>query len=85
MEIAFFKDNKTDNKLQEIIMLILDILTKNLFPNVIGYPDPLHKADWGAKSLGDKIRPIILSSQSILKKNPLIFTLRQQRMIGGGR
>ncbi len=85
MKIAFFKDNKSDNKLQEIIMLILDILTKNLFPNVIGYPDPLHKADWGAKSLGDKIRPIILSSQSILKKNPLIFTLRQQRMIGGGR
>ena len=74
-----------NNKLQEIIMLILDILTKNLFPNVIGYPDPLHKADWGAKSLGDKIRPIILSSQNILKKNPLIFTLRQQRMIGGGR
>ena len=85
MKISFFKDNKSDNKLQEIIMLILDILTKNLFPNVIGYPDPLHKADWGAKSLGDKIRPIILSSQYILKKNPLIFTLRQQRMIGGGR
>lgn len=85
MKIVFFKDNKSDNKLQEIIMLILDILTKNLFPNVIGYPDPLHKADWGAKSLGDKIRPIILSSQYILKKNPLIFTLRQQRMIGGGR
>jgi len=66
-------------------MLILDTVTKNLFPNVIGYPDPLHKADWGAKSLGDKVRPIILSSQSVLKKNPLILTLRQQRQMGGGR
>lgn len=85
MKVFLFENNETENKIQEIIMLLLDTLTKNLFPNVIGYPDPLHKADWGAKSLGDKIRPIILSSQSILKKNPLIFTLRQQRQIGGGR
>ncbi|MFW9876298.1 MAG: hypothetical protein ACFFG0_24645 [Candidatus Thorarchaeota archaeon] len=85
MDVLFFKDSTSENKLQEIIILILDILTKNLFPNVIGYPDPLHKADWGAKSLGDKIRPIILSSQSILKKNPLVYTLRQQRSMGGGR
>lgn len=85
MSVFFFENNQINNPIQELLTLILDLLTKNLFPNVIGYPDPLHKADWGAKSLGDKIRPIVLSSQNILKRNPLILTLRQQRASGGGR
>lgn len=85
MEIFFFKDKSSSNIIQEIMIFLLDILTKNLFPEVIGYPDPLHKADWGAKSLGDKIRPMIKSSQIILKGNPLIKKLRTLRSEGGNR
>ncbi|WP_457557929.1 hypothetical protein [Candidatus Harpocratesius sp.] len=85
MEVFFFEDNSKNNSVQEIIMFLLNILTKNLFPEVIGYPDPLHKADWGAKTLGEKIMPIIRSSQYTLKKNPLIKTLRRLRQDGGGR
>jgi len=82
MKIFFHENNKQINEIQEIIMFVLDRVTKNLFPEVIGYPDPLHKADWGAKSLGDKIRPMIMSSQIILKFNPLNKTLRQLRTEG---
>lgn len=75
----FFKDNKDTNVVQEIMMYILNILTKNLYPEVIGYPDPLHKADWGAKSMNRKVSNMIKSSGKFLKLKPLAKTLRQER------
>jgi hypothetical protein len=69
----------TPNSGQTIMMYFLSILTKNHFPEVIGYPDPLHKADWGAKSVGAKVRKLIASSEWAFRANPLSKTLRSIR------
>jgi len=79
VEPIVFLDKDKRNGIQDLMMFILDILTRNLYPEVIGYPDPLHKADWGAKSLYKKIKPIIDSSDISLRSNPLHKTLRQLR------
>jgi len=76
--IVFLNKNER-NGVQDLMMYILDILTRNLYPEVIGYPDPLHKADWGAKSLYKKIKPIIDSSDISLRSNPAHKTFRQMR------
>lgn len=70
------KDASVLNIGQDIVMYFLSILTKNHFPEVIGYPDPLHKADWGAKSIGKKVRGLIQSSEISFKANPLSRTFR---------
>ena len=74
-----FADTVAKNQLQEISMFLLNILTRNLYPEVIGYPDPLHKADWGAKSLLKKIEPMIESSELFLRAHPLTQTFRDLR------
>lgn len=79
IEFITFKDKDTPNDAQDIMMFALSTLTRNLYPNVIGYPDPLHKADWGAKSIRNKIVPIIQSSGYALKRRPLNRTLRDIR------
>lgn len=79
IEPFIFKDKNQKNPMQDLVMHILDILTQNLYPEIIGYPDPLHKADWGAKSLYKKIKPIIDSSDISLKTDPINKTLRQLR------
>lgn len=67
------------NTPQDVNIYILDVLTRNLYPEVIGYPDPLHKADWGAKSINKKVKPLIKNSDVSLKSNPLKKTLRDLR------
>ncbi len=52
-------------------MFLLDVLCKNLFPEVIGYPDPLHKADWGAKSMKRRVDRLIQSSAVQFRSRPL--------------
>jgi len=74
-----YKDNTIKNAGQEIVMYILEILTKNLFPEVIGYPDPLHKADWGAKNLNKKVKGMIRSSGKDFISRPLNSSLRESR------
>jgi hypothetical protein len=64
---------------QMINMYLLTVLTRNHFPEVIGYPDPLHKADWGAKSVGKRIRGIIASSEFSFRSQPLSRTFRDIR------
>lgn len=78
----FYRDNKDKNRINEALIFIIDALTKNLFPNIIGYPDPLHKADWGAKSMNKKIRNLIKSSEIKFMSDPLKKTLRQKREEG---
>lgn len=70
---------KRENVIQKIMIFLLEELTKNLFPEVIGYPDPLHKADWGAKSILRKAKPIIESGEISFKSRPLRKTLRELR------
>lgn len=64
---------------QMLNMYLLNILTRNHFPEVIGYPDPLHKADWGAKSVGKRIGEIVASSTFAFRSQPLHRTFRDLR------
>lgn len=79
VEPILFRNSSTPNTMQEETMFLLNVLTRNLYPEVIGYPDPLHKADWGAKSLGKRIRGMIESSEIFLRVNPLSRTFRDLR------
>ena len=74
-----FRDNSVENHGQEIVMYMLEVLTKNLYPEVIGYPDPLHKADWGAKNLNKKVKGMIRSSGNEFVSRPLNLSLRDSR------
>jgi hypothetical protein len=79
VEPLFYGDASVDNVGQTIMMYLLATLTKNLFPEVIGYPDPLHKADWGAKSIGRRVRGMIQSSEIPFRSKPVAKTLRSIR------
>jgi len=64
---------------QLVNMYLLNVLTRNHFPEVIGYPDPLHKADWGAKSVGERAGKMIASSVYSFRAQPLSRTFRDIR------
>jgi hypothetical protein len=64
---------------QMLNMYLLNVLTRNHFPEVIGYPDPLHKADWGAKSVGERATKMIASSVHSFRSQPLSRTFRDIR------
>src|SRR5207244_9978313 len=74
-----------DNVGQDIAMYLVNALTRNHYPEVIGYPDPLHKADWGAKTLGDQLRRTIRSSEVSFAARPLSRTFRAIRDSYGRR
>jgi len=78
----FFKDNTYKNIVQEGLIWVLYLLCRNTYPNVIGYPEPLHKADWGAKSLGEKTREVIKSSEIKFILDPLKKSFRTKREEG---
>ncbi len=76
----FFHENKTiQNREQELVIYLLSVLTRNVFPEVIGYPDPLHHADRGAKSVLNMVEPMLRSSERLNRANPINRTLRQNR------
>lgn len=64
---------------QWLMMYLLSVLTRNHFAEAIGYPDPLHKADWGAKSIGRTVGETIASSTRLLAAKPLSKTFRSIR------
>jgi hypothetical protein len=76
---ACYRDREQLNVGQMLNMYLLDVLTCNHFPEVIGYPDPLHKADWGAKSVGRRMRSIVESSAITFRSQPLSRTFRDIR------
>lgn len=76
-----YLNREANNPAQAIMMYILNVLTRNLYPEVIGYPDPLHKADWGAKSLQRRAKNLIQSSEMAFRVRPinrLFRTLRDE-------
>jgi len=75
----YFGTNKQINYGQAIEIWLLNVLTRNLFPEVIGYPDPLHKADWGAKTVKRKVDRLIKSSEITFRTKPLQRTFRTTR------
>ena len=74
-----WRDYEHLNRGQTVMMYLLSVLTKNHFAEAIGYPDPLHKADWGAKSMGRWVGKTIDSSTIVLSSNPLSDTFRTTR------
>ena len=76
---VFFGTNQNMNHGQAIAIWLLNVLTRNLFPEVIGYPDPLHKADWGAKSVKRRVDKIIKSSEIAFRSHPLSRLFRTIR------
>lgn len=74
-----FIDKNTDNIGQDVAMLVADLLTRNCFPNAIGQPYPLHRADLGAKALGKRINQLVKGSIQRLKANPLNWQFRDYR------
>jgi hypothetical protein len=79
MEPFVYADRDIDNVGQAITMYLLSTLTRNHFPEVIGVPDPLHKADLGAKSVGHRVKGIVQSSEISFRSNPIAKTLRAIR------
>jgi len=71
--------NQDNNLAQGITLLITDFLTRNLFPEAIGQPDPLHRADLGAKALGKQISKLVKSSIERFHQNPLAWSFRDTR------
>ncbi len=76
---VYFGTNQDSNYGQAIAIWLLNVLTRNLFPEVIGYPDPLHKADWGAKSVKRRVEHLIQSSETAFRANPLSRLFRTLR------
>jgi hypothetical protein len=57
-------------------MLLLELLVRNIYPEAPGYPEPLHKADLGARAFRDNVNRILESAWRMERKNPLIKTFR---------
>jgi hypothetical protein len=79
-----FETADTANPAQDMAMLIAYLLTRNCFPEAIGQPDPLHRADQGAKALGKRINDLVASSVNRFRSNPLAWSFRDNRTQGGG-
>lgn len=77
-----WRDRARPNPGQTVMMYLLSVLTRNHYAEAIGYPDPLHKADWGAKTVGRGAGEMIGASAQILDTNPLARTFRSIRDSG---
>lgn len=74
-----WQDRDQLNVGQMVMMYLLSVLCRNHFSEAVGYPDPLHKADWGAKTIGRGAADTIRAAQHYLKTNPLVRTFRSIR------
>ena len=74
-----WRNSGRPNPGQAVMMYLLSVLTRNHYAEAIGYPDPLHKADWGAKTVGRGAGQMIVSSAQLLDTNPLARTFRSIR------
>ena len=74
-----YRNNAIPNIGQIITYFLLELVTKNHFPEVIGYPDPLHKADLGAKTMRDHVKELLKSSEWKFRSRPLTQTFRAIR------
>jgi hypothetical protein len=79
LSVFSWRDRDHINLGQWVMMYLLSVLTRNHFAEAIGYPDPLHKADWGAKTIGRSVGEVIKSSTQLLASKPLSRTFREIR------
>ena len=79
MSVMLYPTNRSPNIGQIITYFLLNMVTRNHFAEVIGYPDPLHKADQGAKSMQNNVKKLLESSELKFRSRPLTNTLREIR------
>lgn len=74
-------DNSQPNTIQDFVNYFLYSITTNKFPDVIGYPEPLHKADLGAKTFNKMVQPMIRSSTKLYNRgsSPGVKSVRAKR------
>ena len=77
--VLAWRDCEHLNAGQSVMMYLLSVLTRNHYAEAIGYPDPLHKADWGAKTIGRSVGDTIRSSTQLVASRPLSRTFRSIR------
>lgn len=75
----YFEKDKKIASLQRLTMYLLTVLIKNHYPEALGYPDPLHQADWGAKSMKKRVLGLLDSSEWAFRSRPLSKTFREIR------
>jgi len=73
--LRFYKPTR----LHQLSMVLLNILVRNHFPEALGYPDPLHKADLAAVSFRKNVHRILRSSTIMDRAKPLLQTFRNIR------
>lgn len=75
-----YYDTKTGPpRLQHMSTYLLSILVKNLFPEALGYPDPLRQADWGAKTMKRRVSKLMRDGDVAMRSNPLERSMREIR------
>jgi len=74
-----FDGSTGPSRLQKLTMYLLAVLVRNHYPEAIGYPDPLHQADWGAKSMKKRVINLLESSEWAFRSRPLSKTFREIR------
>lgn len=72
-------ESGTSSTLQYMTQFLLSVLVRNHFPEALGYPDPLHKADWGAKSMRRRAKKLVESGGRAMKSRPMNRTFREIR------
>lgn len=75
----YYDSKNKHSRLQNLSMYLLSVLVRNHFPEALGYPDPLHEADWGAKSLKRRVIGLLDSSEWVYRANPRERTFREIR------
>jgi hypothetical protein len=75
----YFDGSAKLGRLQKLTMYLLAVLVRNHYPEAIGYPEPLHQADWGAKSMKRRVIGLLESSEWAFRARPLSKTFREIR------
>lgn len=79
VEPLYYDEETGPPDLQYMAQYLLSVLVRNHFPDALGYPDPLHKADWGAKSMKRRIKQLMKSGETAMRASPLENSYRDIR------
>jgi hypothetical protein len=74
-----YYEKRQPSRLQKLSVYLLSVLVRNHYPDALGYPDPLHQADWGAKSMERRIVSLLDSSEWAYRSRPREKTFRAIR------
>lgn len=75
----YFDQSTGPSRLHKLMMYLMAVLVRNHYPEALGYPEPLHQADWGAKSMKRRVLGLLASSEWAFRSRPLSKTFREIR------